>query len=247
MATLRASSKADSSTGTAISVAAPTGATTGDLVVCIVQANGQTTLVDNNGATPFTEDINDYKPNTTNGHVVSVFSRVIQAGDPSTYNFTSEASERWSIVAICWQGAHSYDVAPSTGNAANDDSASTGTINAPTITTVADNSHHVTFCCWDTAATGIITTPVGYTLLQNANAGGEPLHASYKNITPAGATGATTHLNTEFGAMIAMSFSVKASSGILVKTKNGLAQASIKTYNGLATASTKVVNGISNV
>lgn len=211
MATLRASSKADSSTGTAISVAAPTGATTGDLVVCIVQANGQTTLVDNNGATPFTEDINDYKPNTTNGHVVSVFSRVIQASDPSTYNFTSGASGRWSIVAICWQGAHAYDVAPSTGNAANDDSASTGTINAPSITTVADNSHHVTFCCWDTAATGTITTPVGYTLLQNANSGGEPLHASYKNITPAGATGATTHLNTEFGAMIAMSFSVKAS------------------------------------
>ncbi len=210
MATLRSSSKNDSTTGTAITVAAPSGAVAGDFVVCVVVANGQTTIADNNGSTPFTEDINDYKPNTANGHTLSIFSRQIQSGDPSTYAFTSGASGRWAIIAMCWNGSHSYDVSPSTSNATNDDSASSGTINAPSITTTVDNAHHVTLCTWDTGTTGTITTPSGYTLLQNANSGGEPTHASYKNIATAGATGATQHDNTEFGAMISLSFSVKA-------------------------------------
>lgn len=38
-----------------------------------------------------------------------------------------------------------------------------------------------------------------------------------------------------------------AVSGILIKTLDGLAQASIKTYQGLASASTKTFNGLSNV
>lgn len=153
----------------------------------------------------------DYKPNTTNGHTVTLFSRTIQAGDPSTYNFTLGASGRWAVIAICFTDSTtpSFDVAPNTANAANDDSASTGTINAPSITTGVANAIHVVFCGWDTSATGTITTPSGYTLIQNANSGGEPLHMSYKVITAAGATGAVSIANTEFGAMIAGSFSVK--------------------------------------
>ena len=212
MAVYRSSSKNDSNTGTAISVTAPAGATTGDFVVCIVAANGQTTLVDNNGSTAFTEDLNDYKPNTTNGHTVSVFSRTLQAGDPGTYNFTSGASGRWAIISICWKGGHTYDVSPSSTNATNDDTASTGTISAPSITTGVAKTHHVTFCNWDTASTGTITTPVGYTQTQVANSGGEPLAAAIKSIATASATGTTQFTNTEFGAMIALSFSVVASS-----------------------------------
>lgn len=209
---VRASSKADSNTGTALSLSAPTGTTTGDFVVVIAQANGQTTIADNNGSTPFTiaPNFTNYKPNTTSGHTISVFSRTIIGGDPSTYNFTSGASGRWGIIAICFSGTTpSFDVAPNTANAANDDSASTGTINAPSITTGVANTLHVDFCGWDTAATGTITTPSGYTLLQNANSGGEPLHASYKAIATASATGTVQNVNTEFGSMIASSFSVK--------------------------------------
>lgn len=208
---VRSSSKNDDATGTAITVAAPSGATTGDFVVCIVQANGQTTIADNNGATPFTAapNFSDYKPNTSNGHTISVFSRTIEAGDPSTYAFTSGASGRWSIIAICFSGTSiSFDVAPNTANAANDDSASTGTINAPSIN-VAASTIHAVFCGWDTSSYGTITTPTGYTLLQNANTDGEPLHASYKEFGSSGATGAVSIANTEFAAMIASSFSVK--------------------------------------
>jgi hypothetical protein len=209
---VRSSSKADSTTGTAMAVSAPAGATTGDFVVVIAHANGQTTIADNNGATPFTiaPNFTNYKPNTTNGHTVTLFSRTIQAGDPSTYNFTSGASGRWALIAICFSGTSlDFDVAPNTANAANDDSASTGTINSPSITTGVANTIHTVFCGWDTSATGTITTPSGYTLLQNANSGGEPLHASYKAIASASATGAVSNVNTEFAAMIASSFSVK--------------------------------------
>lgn len=207
----RSASQNSASTGTAISVTAPAGTTTGDFVVCIVHGNGQETLADNNGSTPFTEAANfsDYKPNTSNGHVMSVFYRTIQVGDPGTYNFTLSTSGRWGVVAIAFSGTSLvFDVAPNTTNAANDDSASTGTINAPAIT-VANNSIHVVFCGWDTGAIGSITTPSGYTIAGNANGGGEPVHASYKAFGSGGSTGTVSCVNTEFGAMIASSFSVK--------------------------------------
>lgn len=208
---VRAASQNSSSSGTAITISKPAGTTTGDLVVCIVQGNGQETLSDNNGSTPFTEapNFSDYKPNTSNGHVVSVFYRTIQAGDPDTYAFTLSASGRWGIVAICFSGTSlSFDVAPNTANAANEDNSDDGSIDAPAIT-VANNTIHIVFCGWDTSAIGTITTPSGYTLAANANGGGEPLHASYKAFVSGGSTGAVTCANTEFGAMIASSFSVK--------------------------------------
>ncbi len=220
----RSSSKNDSNTGTALSVAAPSGATTGDKVVVIVHANGQTTIVDNNGSTPFTENVNDYQPNTSNGHTVSVFSRTIQSGDPSTYNFTSGASGRWAVVAVCLQkGAGEtieFDVSPNTANFANADNSSTGDHTNPSITTGVANTIHITFCGWDTSATGTITTPSGYTLAQNTNSGGEPLHVSYKAIVSAGATGTTFITNTEFGARIGGSFSLKVTTSATDYTKN---------------------------
>lgn len=207
----RAASQNSSSTGTAITVSKPTGTVAGDFVVCIVQGNGQETLTDNNGSTPFTKATNfsDYKPNTTNGHVISVFYRTIVGGDPDTYAFTLSASGRWGVVAIAYSGSGiTFDVAPNTTNAANDDAANNGTINAPAIT-VENNSIHTVFCGWDTSAIGSITTPGGYTIAENANGGGEPVHASYKAFATGGSTGAVTIVNSEFGSMIASSFSVK--------------------------------------
>lgn len=219
----RTATQNSSSTGTAISVSAPTGTVAGDLVKVIVHANGQTTIVDNNGSTPFTEQINDYKPNTTNGHTMSVFSRVIQSGDPTTYNFTSGASGRWGIIAIAITDTSTPqdDVAPSTTNATNRDSAGDGTAVTASINTGVNNASHIVVAGWDTGAIGTITTPAGYTLLANANGGGNPLHASYKLITSAGATGTTNIVNTEFGAYITFSFSVK--DGAVVATTKRLA------------------------
>jgi len=218
---LRTATQNSSSTGTAISVAAPTGTTTGDLVKVLVHVNGDTTIVDNNGSTPFTEQVDDYHPNPSNGHTMSIFSRVIQAGDPSTYNFTSGASGRWGVVAICATDdvAPVDDYAPTTGvGCSNRDSSGDGTAATESIDTGVDNAINIICAGWDTGAIGTITTPAGYTLLANANGGGEPLHASYKVITSAGATGTQNVVNTEFGAYITFSFSIKAGvSGTSVK------------------------------
>lgn len=209
----RTATQNSSTTGTAISVSAPTGTTAGDLVKVIVHANSDTTIVDNNGSTPFTEQIDDYHPNPSNGHTISIFSRVIQAGDPTTYNFTSGASGRWGIIAICATDSVTPvdDYAPNTGTGAtNRDDASDGTAVTESINTGVDNAINIICAGWDTSAIGTITTPTGYTLLANANGGGEPLHASYKVITTAGATGTQDIVNTEFGAYITFSFSIKA-------------------------------------
>src|SRR5215471_18650883 len=96
--TLRSSSANTAGTGTALSVSAPTGTATGDLVQIFVHLNGVTTITDNNGSTAFTEDVNDYQ-NTPSGMTTSIFTRRVQAGDPSTYNFTAGASDRWTVVA----------------------------------------------------------------------------------------------------------------------------------------------------
>lgn len=218
----RTATQNSSSTGTAISVAAPTGTTTGDLVKVIVHGNGQTTIVDNNGATPFTEQIDDYKPNTSSGHTMSIFSRVIQAGDPSTYNFTLGASGRWAAIAICATDSSTPadDYAPNTGTGAtNRDSSVDGDAVTESINTGVDNAVNIICAGWDTSSIGTITTPSGYTLLANANGGGEPLHASYKVIASAGATGTQTISNTEFGAYITFSFSIK-SAGVSTSVKD---------------------------
>ena len=91
---IRSSSQNSGATGTDLNVSIPAGAQVGDKIIIAAVANGQTTIVDNNGSTPFTEDINDYQPNPSNGITMSIFSRVLQAGDPTTFHFTSGASGR---------------------------------------------------------------------------------------------------------------------------------------------------------
>jgi len=209
---VRASSSNSASTGTAISVSAPTGTVEGDVVIVSVHANMQTTIADNNGATAFTEDLADYKPNTASGHTVSIFSRRIQSGDPSTYNFTSADTGRWSIVAVTLQSPHSsviYDVAPSTGNAANRDDSTAGTLNAPTITTVNQNSIHVVCGYSDDGAGGAMTPPSGYT--SRGVPVDEPQTVSTKVILSPSATGAQTVTATTNSPMIALSFAIRDS------------------------------------
>lgn len=207
--TVRSASSNSSTTGTAISVSAPAGTTAGDVVIVSVHCNSQTTIVDNNGGTPFTEDINDFKPNTSNGHTVSIFSRRIVGGDPSTYNFTSGASDRWSIIAMAIQNPNTtdiYDVAPSTGNAANRDDSTTNTLNAPAITIGSDNAIDVVCGYEDDGAGGAMTGPAGYTA--QAQPVNEPQVMLTKTVN-AGTTGTRLVTATVNSPLIALSFSIK--------------------------------------
>lgn len=200
-----------------VSIALPVG-NVGDKLVVVVTINNQSAIGDNNGGTPLTEDLADYQPNTSGGHTISVFSRVLTGSEPATLAFTNAASSRWAAVAFIVRAG--YDVAPSSGNAANTDDSSNGDISAPSIS-VANNSVHIVVATWDTSAIGTISTPSGYTLIKNANGGGEPLHVSYKNFSTGGATGSVACSNTEYGSRIAFSFSLKSRSTVLLDKVSG--------------------------
>lgn len=209
--TLRASSSNSASTGTAVSVSAPTGTIAGDVVVITLHGNGQTTFVDNNGATPFTaSSVSDYKPNTSGGHTVSIYTRTIEAGDPSTYNFTMGTSGRWSIIADTYKSPNTtsfFDVAPNTSNAANADNSDAATIDAPSITTLTANAIHVVHGYFDDGSAGNPSGPAGYTAAGADN--DEPQGAFYKVIAAAGATGAQTVTGTSVAPRIALSYAIR--------------------------------------
>lgn len=192
--TVRSSSTNTATTGTALSVAAPAGTTTGDVVLVVIHVNDTSvSTTDNNGATPFTADLDDFSFGAATGFL-SVYSRRIQGGDPSTYNFTAGGSSRWTVHAITFQNPHAsniYDVAPTSGRC----STGTGTAgSAPSITTVTDGAIHVAMLGVDTLSATISATPSGYTVERNS--GFQVLAFTDKVITSAGATGAQSFTNT---------------------------------------------------
>lgn len=216
-----ASSNNGAASGTAVSVAAPTGTTTGDLAVCVVHANSQTnTIADNNGATAFTEPVNDYKPNDAGGHVVSIFYRVIQASDPTTYNFTLDSSQRWAAVAATFRGfdtGTNFEITPSTTYFNNENNFDDSNVDAPTVTTSVSGSIHVAGAVMDTGATITISLPASYTDLSSRNTN-QTIALCYRIITPAGATGAKSFtLDGDTGARMGFSFVVKNAASTSVK------------------------------
>lgn len=217
MSSIRSSSQNSATTGTAISIAAPTGTTTGDVVVVTVHGNQQTTIVDNNGSTPFTEDLNDYEPNVSSGHVVSVFSRRIIGGDPSTYNFTLGSSGRWSVVAVTIQNPHPtdiYDIAPNVLFASNLDSPpGSSDATAPTITTLTANAIHFASAYIDASTDDFTGWPSGYTVQQSVD-DNQAQTVTTKVIAAAGITGAQSFTHNGTGtAYIGLSFAIKDSGG----------------------------------
>lgn len=218
MSSVRASSSNGSTTGTAMSVAAPTGTTSGDLVVVWCHANGQTTIADNNGSTPFTkasitgdDGSGNYKPNTTGGQTAAIFTRRIVGGDPSTYNFTSGASGRWSVVAVTIQSPHPtqiFDAGPTGGN--NTDSPGTATSGTcVSITTNTANAIDFPAIFPDSSLGETIGAPSTYTSDQLfGTAGDQPLGVSHKVIASPGATGTRTYTWTNgvdyFGISLAI-------------------------------------------
>jgi hypothetical protein len=215
---VRSSSQNSASSGTAITVAAPAGTTTDDVVIVLVHVNTQTTIADNNGATAFTEDLADYQPNTTGGQTVSIFSRRIQAGDPATYAFTAGASNRWSAIAVTFQSPHPtdiYDVVPVDANCGKIDEGGAGaTIDSDDITTNYDDSIHVVAAALDDGTASITGWPSGYAVQQTTPAGSQPASVCTKTIATAGATGTGTFtFDTELCGRISLSFAIKSSTG----------------------------------
>lgn len=224
MATAIRSSSVAVGADTAPTVAAPTGTTTGDVVVVIIYANSAGSFADNNGSTPFTEDLADFQE-TNNGSCSSIFSRRIQGGDPSTYAFTGP-NEKWTVVAICFSGPDPttiYDVAPTSTNSSA--FAFTGTPTSDDITTATGGAFHVVACGMDASVASIDGTPATYTVLQQTNnTTGMAFAAAYKAIASPAATGAQSWTPSASNGSITHSFAVKAaassSAGIMLKLNN---------------------------
>ena len=199
---VRSSSVNGSTSGTAISVAAPTGTADGDVVVVVIGSNGTPTISDNNGATPFTQS----SSGATGSLTQTVYYRRMQSGDPTTYNFTSSVSNRWTAVAVALQNPHAsveLDVAASyqvgTGTA--------GT--APSINTTADNALHFACLVSDNPDNTITATPAGYTVEQNGAAFTCRIAVTYLVILSAGATGAQSFTQTLGVDWVGSSFAIR--------------------------------------
>lgn len=177
-------------TGTAISIAEPSGVTTGDVVVVILNANSLPTLADNNGGTPFSEEVYD-DVNVTSGMATAIYTRRWQSGDPSTYAFTIENSQRWGAVAIAVENVHPstmFDAALVSGEHVDVGGGGASDCDANSITTVTDNALHLAIMTLDSNAPTIGGTPSGYTVLESG--ADQHITAAAKIITSAGATGA---------------------------------------------------------
>lgn len=213
-----ASTNSDASgTSSAISVAAPDGLAVGDCVLVFLHVNGQTTIGDNNGATAFTKLLisgddaaGNYKPNPIGAQTAAVFRRYIQAGDPTTYNFTATAAGRWSAIAVAIRDpapTNPLDVAPTGGNNA-DSGVTSGS--AAGITTLTANAVDFAVLMTD-GGTDLSphTDPAGYTLIASTPDTAQPIRVTTKKIAAAGATGARSFSWTAPQSYMALSLAVK--------------------------------------
>ena len=185
MATTPRAVSTNSGTSTTPSVASPSGLVEGDLLIIVVHCNNRPTFADNNS--PDAMDKDEDEGGGGDNHAAAIFSRRIEAGDPSTWNFTLGSSQPWNVVAIAWQDPHVsviYDVVSSN---ANGEGAST--LTADDITTINDEAIHSPVACMDGSGSSITGVPSGYN--EEVDTGsGYPISIATKVITPAGATGA---------------------------------------------------------
>lgn len=203
---VRASSVANG-TGVGASVAAPAGTAAGDLVVAICAVNNVSgSIADANGATPFVSHLTFFVAGIVS---VNIYSRRIQGGDPSTYNFGAFSTDVWAAAAITFQNPHpsvKFDVIPAAGTFASDISNTLTTFSAPSITTTTSNAIHVVVGNPDNGSTGG-AGPAGYTADQSSNA--LPLILAHKTIANPGATGAQAFTWVGVNPVIAGSFAIK--------------------------------------
>lgn len=213
MASVRAVSQNDSNPVNTLSVTAPTGTTTGDIVVVLASrnaANSGDTIVDNNGGTPFTLARSDHD-NTTGAHM-SIHYRRIQGGDPSSYSFTfagDTGATRMTLIAVCIQDPDPstvFDVTPGAGTLSSS-GADSGTINAADITTTVANSVHIIASIRESG--NYSNTPSTYTQTNNSGYSQVGFRGWYKVIAVAGATGAQTLTGTGSFSSRVQSFAIK--------------------------------------
>ena len=169
--------------GTALLVNAPSGTVAGDLVLIGVSTNINTTIADNNGGTPFTEDITDFGLSSMR---CAFFSRRIQSGDPSSYAFTLGASTGARATAVTLSNPDPttiYDDGPTGATGSN----TTPTSDART--TSSDNAVMLQWYLIDGGGHTFSSKPGGYTEIVDLNTNTSHW-VGYRLKTPAGSESA---------------------------------------------------------
>lgn len=211
---IRATSLNTSPSAATLSVTAPSGTTTGDVVVVMATRNSPgsgDSIVDNNGGTPFTSDRADHEAG--NGNELVIFSRRIQGGDPGSYSFTFSGdlgATRFSLAAITFadpDGSTIYDVAPS-GSTVNIEGVDGGDITTVDINTATANSIHIIIGARE-GGNYDDTIPTGYTRQFFGASFDQPMSIFSKIIGTPGATGSQTLTGAGDGAGISHSFALK--------------------------------------
>jgi hypothetical protein len=187
--------------------------TTGDLVVIIGTRNGAASgdsIVDDNGATPFTKVREDFE--SANGSQLVIFRRVIQGGDPTswTFDFSGDTGvTRFTLCAITFRNQHAdlFDVLPS-GSTITIEANDGGNLACADVNTTVNNSIHVLVGCRE-GADAYEGLPSGYTALLPGQFTDQPQTSVYKVIASAGATGAQTFTQSGNGAGMSQSFVIK--------------------------------------
>jgi hypothetical protein len=167
-----------------ITVAEPSGVTTGDLVLVFLSVNGTSiTHSDANGATAF--DNEAYETVYAGGLSTSIWSRWWQSGDPSTYTFELSDNQRFGIAAMAIENVHAamFDAAIVQG-----ENGGATDCDANSITTATANALHIAVMGLDGNTTTIGGFPSGYTVHESG--GNQNITVTSKIIASPGATGA---------------------------------------------------------
>lgn len=213
--TVRSARGNSATTGTAVSITAPAGSASGDVMICVVHANNNTTIVDNNGASAFTEDLNDFQ-DTTPGQTLSLFSRRLVGGDTTSYAFTLGTSGRWGVICVAFQNPNASTIYDATHvETANPGAAPITSGNSPSVTTNTSNAIHCAIIAPDGNDSAAYNTPAGYTSQATTVGPAQGLAFDTKVIAVAGATGTVgfTWTGTQADGYIGLGFAIKDDAG----------------------------------
>lgn len=218
--TPRSANSNSAGTGTAVSVTAPSGSAAGDVMICVVHVNTATTIVDNNGASAFTEDLNDLQ-NATSGATMSLFSRRLVGGDTTSYAFTSGATGRWAVSCVAFQSPNASTIYDATqvNTTTNSSPPITGG-NSPSVTTATSNAIHCAIIAPDGSDVASFNTPAGYTSQTTIGSPGQGLAFDTKVIASPGATGtvAFTWTTSTVDGFFGLGFAIKDDGGAAAAT-----------------------------
>lgn len=201
----------DGTGSTAISVTHGFTLSANDVVIAIIHTNtAGNNVTDNNGADAFTLQS---ELEGSGGNVIGVWYRVMDGTEGSTFDFTADVSQRWSITVRQLRGvdtANVFDVAPSSTNRTNHGS-SPATAQAAGITTNTNNALAMAVWFGDSNLGSAFS---GYTLsyANEVEAGGQNTASVTLAISTAGAITGPTATYSGAATVDSWHFAIKPAS-----------------------------------